>query len=254
MYTLRDVQSAVQAAIAEGPQAIDSAVFKGPPARILLGLKAHANTVSHARLIALEETFPLTRDAIGHARFNTVSRTFLKLVGLELTGLDRESWRLAPLAQIGRDFPNALIGAGVAQEYIFLARYEWAWLQSFHAAEAAPLMLIDLQDKAEAEILLIRVRLHPATRIVTNCRAIPGHYNGDRLLITRPSETMEITSINAVAATLCAVASVPAALGDVLTRVLIEHPEGDLMAALLALINAGAFCLDGDFAADGDGA
>jgi hypothetical protein len=248
MYSLSEVQSAVQAAISLGPHAINNAVFSGQPSRILLGLKAHANTVSHARLIALQETFPLTRDAIGHARFNSVSRPFL-----DLAGIDREGARLAPLAQIGRNFPNALMGAGVTKESIFLARYEWASLQSFHAAEAAPLMLTDMQNKSEAGILLIRVRHHPANRIVANCRAIPGHHIGDRLLITRPSETVQTTSISAVAATLCAVASVPAALGDVLARVLVEHPEGDLMAALVTLINAGALCLEGGFAADGDG-
>jgi hypothetical protein len=242
MHTLHKVQSAVQSAIVQGPQAIDSTVFSGSPSRILLGLKAHANTVSHARLIALEETFPLTRDAIGHATFNTVSRTFLDLVGPDLKG-----GRLVPLAQIGRTFPNALMVAGVAHNCIFLARYEWAWLRSFHAADVTPLMLADLQNKAEAEVLLIRVRLHPAARIVANCRAIPGHHIGDRLLLTRPAETVQTISIGAVATTLCAVASVPAALGDVLTRVLVEHPKGDLMAALVTLISAGALCLDGDF-------
>lgn len=237
MHALCEMQSAVQAAITQGPRAIDSTLFKGHPSRILLGIKAHANTVSHARLIALEETFPLTKAAIGHASFNTVSRTFIDLVGA----------RLAPIAQIGRDFPNALTDASVAQNHVSLARYEWAWLQSFHAADVAPLMLTDLQNKAEAEVLLIRVRLHPATRILANCQAIPGHHIGDRLLLTRPAETVQTISISAVAATLCAIASVPAALGDVLTHALVEHSEADFMAALVSLINAGALCLDGEF-------
>ncbi len=39
-------------------------LFAGPHERVLVGMKVHANTISHARLVALEETFPRTRDVI----------------------------------------------------------------------------------------------------------------------------------------------------------------------------------------------
>ena len=70
-------QSAMMAALDHGPAHLPDGLFIGSPERVLAGMKVHANTISHARLVALEETFPRTREAIGHDRFNAHSRLFL---------------------------------------------------------------------------------------------------------------------------------------------------------------------------------
>ncbi len=236
MLTLLEAQMATHRAITRGPTAIDERVFAGNPNRVFLALKAHANTVSHARLIALEETFPLTRDALGVAIFNAVSRTFIESGG----------GCAAPLAAIGDAFPNALKRAGVDANLIHLARFEWAWLTAFHAADTMPLMLADVQNKSEADVLLMRIARHPAAHIVANCLAIPGGHAGDNLLITRPDEAVQTCGIGPVETTLCAVAGIAAPLGDVLATTIAEHAQGDVMAALLTLISAGALYRVGD--------
>ena len=65
MFSLEAAQANFIATINHGPAALDHTLFDGPLERVLLGLKAHANTISHARLVALEESFPLTRQALG---------------------------------------------------------------------------------------------------------------------------------------------------------------------------------------------
>ena len=65
MLSLKAAQANFIATINDGPDALDHSLFDGPIDRVMLGLKAHANTISHARLVALEETFPLTRQALG---------------------------------------------------------------------------------------------------------------------------------------------------------------------------------------------
>ncbi len=70
MLSLSDAQGNFIDTINEGPDRLDALLFAGSTDRVLLGLKAHANTINHARLVALEETFPLTRQEIGEAPFN----------------------------------------------------------------------------------------------------------------------------------------------------------------------------------------
>src|SRR3546814_15460616 len=47
-----------------------------------------------------------------------------------------------------------------------MARVEWAWLESYHAADASALALADLAGLDEAELLGLAIRRHPATHVV----------------------------------------------------------------------------------------
>ncbi|HMS22082.1 MAG TPA: DNA-binding domain-containing protein [Sphingorhabdus sp.] len=94
MPSLSDAQRNFIATLNEGPDTLDPALFAGAPERVLLGLKAHANTISHARLVALEESFPLTRGEMGEERFNTLSREYVETAPA----------KASDLAHIGRHF------------------------------------------------------------------------------------------------------------------------------------------------------
>src|SRR3546814_14023377 len=76
-------------------------------------------------LVALEETFPRTRDYLGEEEFNRLSRCFV-----EEGGAQRRS-----LSDIGAGFADWLADPRAAD----LARVEWAWLESYHAADAPAL-------------------------------------------------------------------------------------------------------------------
>jgi hypothetical protein len=98
MPSLADIQNSFIATINDGPSVLDPELFAGPIDRVLLGLKAHANTINHARLVALEETFPLTRKHIGDEAFNQLSRDFV----------ETDAARCCDNEGIGRPFPDFL--------------------------------------------------------------------------------------------------------------------------------------------------
>ena len=132
-------QAAIVATLLKGPALLPGDIFAGDEAAVLRGLRVHANTISHARLVALEETFPRTRDYLGESQFNRLSRDFI-----ESGGAGRRA-----LADIGAGFA-AFLSDPIAAD---LARAEWAWLDSYRAAEAPALRLADLAGLREAVLL-----------------------------------------------------------------------------------------------------
>lgn len=221
------------AALDRGPDHIKAADFAGGRQAALRGLKVHANTISHARLVALEETFPRTRKAIGEEEFNTVSRSFIE------TAPARE----ATHTQIGAAFPEHLEDAGVDPEPIALARFEWLWLEAYHAPEAIPLSLADLAGLDEPALLAIAVALHPAARIapgetapLLENQALEGTH---AILITRPEADVLIHPGCITLARQSAMLGKTRTIGNLLDAG--DEPGGKgALEALMHLINAGA--------------
>lgn len=235
--SLEQVQQGMLRALEHGPGHVDAAAFVGPAERVLVGFAVHANTISHARLVALEDTFPRSREALGADRFNALSRQF--------TALPQS--RCEPLATIGRKFPAYLHQLGEAQ-IAGLARFEWDWLESCHAAEAPALALSDLSGIAEADLLDLRVARHPAARLsgpVTEARFAaehPGPAGAAAILITRPeAEVRLFPASRAIVRRFALLEKVRPvcnllATGD-------ETDDEDGFEALLAMIEAGSLVL-----------
>ena len=151
---LEALQRAMIAAIDKGPAFIEDEAFRGGRAAAMRGLSVHANTISHARLVALEDTFPRTRAHLGDARFNTLSRAFM----------EHEQAIAEPLSTIGRHFPSHLARAESA-DVGALAAFEWSWLETYHAADHEPLKLADFAGAEEERLLATIVARHPAARL-----------------------------------------------------------------------------------------
>jgi len=226
-------QAAIAAALVAGPAHLPPDLFAGEWAHVLRAMTVHANTISHARLVALEETFPRTRDWLGEADFNRLSRTFL----------DRGGAKGRAHAQIGADFPAFLKreGDAVATD---LARVERAWLTAFHAAEAPALTLDELAGRDEAGLLALPVRRHPAAMVVMLASDaapvldpdLPGGTTA--LLITRPGAEVLMSPVPVATAAMLDAARRIAPLGN-LIACLTEQPDGD-GTAVVPLIAAGA--------------
>ena len=236
--------------LARGPAALRADDYASGRAAGLRGLKVHANTISHARLVALEETFPRTRAAMGEEAFNAISRQFV---------LQTEATRQAH-ARIGLAFPDHLEQSGAEQSQVALARFEWLWLEAYHAAEAEPLMLAELADLDELRLLALEVGLHPAARLAPReagpmLAAEPGLESLSdvhRVLITRPDAEVLLNPADAPmtqAFQTLQNSSQP-------LRNLFELPgEPDSKAglgAVLALLNAGALIRAGKDAGDAE--
>jgi hypothetical protein len=236
-------QSAVMQALDHGPAYLPEGLFAGSHERVLAGMKVHANNISHARLVALEDTFPRTREHIGHDRFNAHSRLFIQQPGVIA----------AALTDIGAGLPVFLREAGESAGVADLALFEWLWLQAYHAAEAVPLELGMLSLLTPEALLEHKLARHPAA-----CAArfaplvheligaeVPGVTESDAILIARPHADVLISPASVLMADLLIAAENPVTIGNLLAR--INEPSDDeaaqvdaIMQSLVALMNAGA--------------
>ncbi len=252
MLSLEHAQANFIATINTGPDALDPALFAGPIERILLGLKAHANTISHARLVALEDSFPITRGALGDATFNALSHRYIETV---LTGtLDSN--------RIGSRFAAFLTSADIDLAITQLAQVEWAYLECYHAREAAPLGLSDLAVFDEGVLLALAVGLHPSVKVIN--LSVPLHaalqemvQNGDiaaqpeaetcpALCLIRPHAEVRLHRIDLVQqAILTAAAQKNATLSNLLAIIVEKGDEASALGPINNLIEAGAFVATG---------
>lgn len=242
-------QPAMVKALDHGPAFLPPDLFAGTPERVLAGMKVHANTISHARLVALEETFPRTRELIGHERFNEHSRLFI----------DQPGVTAHPLADIGQGFDLFLADNGEQAPAPDMARFEWLWLQSYHAAEGEPLQLADLAGIDPAALMELVVQAHPAA-----CAArfdyglhqllddeVPGLSQADAVLIFRPEAEVLVAPATLLMAGLLELAANPQTIGNLFTlaseQAYENESDGDgdmavaMMQALVALLESGAF-------------
>jgi hypothetical protein len=243
MPSLEHTQAAMMRALDHGPDHLPDALFCGNRSRALLGMKVHANTISHARLVALEDSFPRTRALLGHETFNELSRRYLDWPGVAAH----------PLAQIGRDFPAFLGATGESVVSADLAAFEWSWLEAYHAAEAPVLTLADLAGIGEEALLDIVLMRHPAARLLhlgSMVRAILGEEvlglaDADAILLTRPEAQVLVSPAASAMSAAFAQADKPVSICNLLKSCTEPDSKGQLppdgiTAALVALMEAGA--------------
>jgi len=216
-----DAQLAMRTALARGPDYCPPDLFVGSIASTVRGLKAHANTISHARHVALEETYPRTRALIGARNFHQLASEHLA---------DAAVLR-SPLAQIGNGFATRLVGAARN-----LAQVEWVWLEAHGAYDAAPFDLAAIARLDPQAVAAARIALHPSTRLVTIGEPARLKWDGTtiratHILVTRPHAEVIVTGADRSVATLIKLLNRPRTLGELLER---------NAAATITLVTAGA--------------
>jgi hypothetical protein len=239
MLALEADQANVIRTINDGPDALDPALFAGPPARILLGLKTHANTISHARLVALEETFPLARQHLGEAEFNRLSRDFVETAVAQASDSNG----------VGAAFPDHLAELRTDPSAVELARIEWAWLQSYHAAEDDAIGLSGIAGMREEALLDFAVQWHSATALVHTTAAIssqlPELADADAILVIRPEAEVRLLALDAATATVALACKKSTTIGNLLALAAEQPGTTDPSGPVLTLISAGALVAGG---------
>lgn len=243
MLALERIQHSMMQALDHGPDYLPVGVFSGTRSQVLLGMKVHANTISHARLVAIEETFPRTLELLGHDRFNEHSRLYLEHPGVTAH----------TLALIGAEFPCFLARSGEARVAVDLARFEWLWLKAFHAAEAPVLRLADLAGIEPQALMDIAVQAHPAASISQFEASVhrligaevPGLDDCDAILLTRPEAEVLVTPASAAMAAVLSGTEIRIGIGNLLASLSepdckIQLSSDDYMPVLIALLEAGA--------------
>lgn len=233
MPALRDIQRSMAEAILHGPAHVPHIAFHGDERRVSLGFAVHANTISHGRLVALEDTFPKTRAFIGEDRFNERSREFLE------SGQGSD----ASLNELGCNFPDWLDDQGEALAATF-ARFDWAWLESYRAAEQTAMSRDDLAALDESGLISLKLAKHPACFLMLATpdlsAAIELNETSENILVTRPAETVLVNSADAVVAQ-CLRHIVDAKnVGGMLAEMSGEFADDAILPTILHLIDAGA--------------
>jgi len=222
-----DALTGMHQALRFGPGHCPPDLFEGNVPAIVRGLKVHANNISHARHVALEETYPRLVQLMGLEAFHRVAEAFLERDGVAGRALDA----------IGEGFDQLLNDRTQRN----LARAEWAWLESFHAAEAEALTLAELAAFDPEAVIAAELTLHPATRwfaledphSLLWDNAVPGE--GNIFLLTRPDSEVLLRQVDEAAA-------------EVLSLLSASEPAGHLLGAnpttLITLIGSGAVVLE----------
>lgn len=224
--------------INHGPERLDPALFAGPLDRVLLGLQAHANTINHARIVALEETYPLTRRHLGETAFHRQAQIFV----------ETDAARACDLNRIGHYFPEHLTDSQTRE----LAHIEWAWLECYHAAEASPLALEQLAALGQTALLAFSVAVHPASRLVITNHPLALELDdiaGQKpasLLLVRPDAEVQLIPLDAVETHLYQAARQNnATIGNLLSAAIEQVAEADPLRPVMTLIGAGALVAGG---------
>lgn len=236
MPSLAEDQRRLVACLQKGPAHFPADMFVEDRARALLGLKAHANTISHARLVALEHTYPKLHGHLGHDRFHALSRDYV----------EQEPVLACDLNGIAAGFADFLATRNCVGTEIDLARVEWAWLEAYNAAEAEPVRPADLAALDEASLLDFAIEAHPAMRLIGLTGELSprlGELGPDTphaLLVARPDAEVLLHPLtqtdHAIAGTIGTISS----LGDLLEAALEQNDEPLALQRVMKLIKAGA--------------
>jgi len=244
MPSLAESQSRFIECLQKGPEHLPVEMFTESANRALLGMKAHANTISHARLVALENVYPKLHEHMGHEEFHAISRDYI----------DQDHILLCDMNNIAEDFAAFLQKRDIGASEVDLAKVEWAWLESYRAAEAEPVMLEDIVTLDEEGLLSLSINRHPAVQLITLTGKLSpklselGDETPHALMVVRPEAQVLFHPLTAVEADIAGKIENISTMGNLLEKAIElvgEHAnvEGDAemaMPHLIKLIQAGA--------------
>jgi hypothetical protein len=209
----------------------------------------YRNNVTVSLIEALAAVYPAVQRITGAEFFRAMARFHV-----------RRNPPTSPLLfEYGREFPEFIEAYEHTQDMPWLAdvaRIERAWLDAYHAGDAAPLSPARLSALAPERLAGVVFIPHPALRIVrspfaavTIFAANRGDAPVDRIdasrpedaLITRPEFDVAVRHLPAGGAVFTACLASGQPLGEAAATALDASPEFDIASNIAGLIEAGAF-------------
>jgi len=216
----------------------------------------YRNNITVSLINALAATFPATQRITGVDFFQEMARCHV-----------RATPPASPLLfEYGRDFPDFIDRWDHAQLMPWLgdvARIERAWLDAYHAADAAPLTPQGLASVPPHRLADTVLTPHPAMRLVrSNFPAVTifaanrgndpvgrlGASGAEDALITRPQMEVVVRRLPPGGAAFLKRLGKGDGFGAAAATAIAEAPEFDLPANIAGMLEAGAFteCIQGD--------
>lgn len=209
----------------------------------------YRNNVTVSLIDALAAVYPAVQRITGTEFFRAMARFHV-----------RSHPPTSPLLfEYGRDFPDFVEAYDHAQDMPWLAdvaRIERAWLDAYHAADAAPLSPDRLSAVTPDRLAGLVFTPHPATRCLRSQYAAVTIFAANRdgasvmridastpadALITRPEFDVTVHRLPPGGAVFADGLITGLSLGEAAAAALDAVPEFDLAANLAGLIEAGAF-------------
>lgn len=240
-------QEAFVAALADPERALPQGVVSARGDPDPLRFAVYRNNVHVSLVEALARGFPVSRRVVGEEFFRAMARVY---VGKTKPA----SPVLFHYGESFADFIAAFAPAASVPYLPDLARLEYAWTQSYHAADAAPLAVGDLAAIAPDALAGARLRPHPAARLVRSAWPVgaiwAAHQSetvgpitetaGQSVLITRARAEVHVTVIPARDAGFAAALLDGAPIAEASARG--DAAQGfDAGTTLVGLIGLGAF-------------
>ena len=218
-----------------------------PPKLDPRGFAVYRNNVAVGLTKSLEARYPVTRRLVGDGFFRAMAAAFI-------VGNRPQS---AVMLSYGSQFPAFVAGFPPAAELAYLpdvAALENAWMEAYHATEAAPLALSALAEVAPERLDGLRFTLHPAARLLrltTPAASIWAAHQGEGepqaptlwapedALITRPDADVQVRTLPPGGYDLLAALRDGATLGEAAAALLAAGDDPG--AHLVGRIGAGAF-------------
>lgn len=208
----------------------------------------YRNNVHVGLTRALAQRFGVTERLVGGEFFAGMARAYAQ---------DRKP--SSPLIiDYGDDFPDFIAGFGPAQALAYLpdvARLEAAWTRAYHAADVAPLPLVQLGAFDPDQLAGLVLLPHPSATLLRSLHpvgAIWAAHQGTELadveawqpetvLVVRPEMAVNIHVLPAQDGLFAARLFAGGTLGAAAEAALTEQPTFDFGAALVGLLSLGAF-------------
>ncbi|WP_439393346.1 HvfC/BufC family peptide modification chaperone [Bradyrhizobium sp. PMVTL-01] len=226
------------------------AVVTGPRGKSAVKrYNVYRNNVTVSLIDALGAIYPAVQRLTGADFFRAMARFHV-----------RETPPTSPLLfDYGRDFPAFIARYEHARSLPWLAdvaRIERAWLDAYHAADAAPLSANELAGVAPDRLASLVFTVHPATRVVRSAFAAVTIFAANRTgrsadrvdastpedaLITRPELDVIVQQLPPGGAVFLTCLMSGCMLAEAAAAALEDSPAFDLAINIAGLFEAGAF-------------
>lgn len=210
----------------------------------------YRNNVAVGLIEALRCAFPVVERLVGREFFAVMARAHAL-----------QSPPSSPvLLEYGSGFPDFIAHFEPAAALPCLgdvARLEWYWLESFHAAEAAPLAMQDLHGIAGERLPTLKLRFHPAARILGSVHPVFSIWqlhqqqdepylagldvSGEAVLVVRPHAIVEAMKLSSGALVFLNAIHADGTIGEAAMAALEMEPGLDLAVLFPFLFRAGTF-------------